>query len=196
MPLVQLRAGGAEEKQRHALRPVGEVLEEGEQRLVGPVQVLEHEHRLPPVRPRTRGSAARPRTTPPARPARAAAPTSGSEPGLQPGDVRVVLGQRLLELGRRLLGRVGLEDPALRLHDLAERPERDPVPVGKAASLPPADETRLVVEVAKSSAHRRLLPTPGSPTIVTSWQERCCAARSNVPIRSDFSSSRPTSGVA
>ena len=43
--------------------------------------------------------------------------------------------------------------------------------------------------------HKRLLPTPGSPTIVTSWQERCCAARSNVPISSGFSSSRPTSGV-
>ena len=47
----------------------------------------------------------------------------------------------------------------------------------------------------KSSAARRLLPTPGSPTIVTSWQERCWAERSNVPISSAFSSSRPTSGV-
>ena len=39
------------------------------------------------------------------------------------------------------------------------------------------------------------MPTPGSPTIVTSWQERCCVERSKVPIRSGFSSSRPTSGV-
>ena len=39
------------------------------------------------------------------------------------------------------------------------------------------------------------MPTPGSPTIVTSWQERCCAERSKVPIRSGLSSSRPTSGV-
>ena len=46
-----------------------------------------------------------------------------------------------------------------------------------------------------SSAQSRLFPTPGSPTTVTSWQERCCAARSNVPISSVFSSSRPTSGV-
>ncbi len=40
------------------------------------------------------------------------------------------------------------------------------------------------------------MPTPGSPTTVTSWQERCCAERSNVPIRSGVSNSRPTSGVA
>ena len=39
------------------------------------------------------------------------------------------------------------------------------------------------------------MPTPGSPTIVTSCTERCCAARSNVPIRSGLSNSRPTSGV-
>ena len=39
------------------------------------------------------------------------------------------------------------------------------------------------------------MPTPGSPTIVTSCTDRCCAARSKVPIRSGFSSSRPTNGV-
>jgi hypothetical protein len=49
---------------------------------------------------------------------------------------------------------------------------------------------------ANNSAHSRLLPTPGSPTIVTSWQERCVAARSKVPINSGRSSSRPTSAVA
>ena len=48
----------------------------------------------------------------------------------------------------------------------------------------------------KSSVQRRVLPTPGSPTMVTSWQERWVAARSNVAISSDRSNSRPTSGVA
>jgi hypothetical protein len=37
--LVQLRAGGAEDEQRNAGRPVDEVLEELEQCRVGPVQV-------------------------------------------------------------------------------------------------------------------------------------------------------------
>ena len=40
------------------------------------------------------------------------------------------------------------------------------------------------------------MPTPGSPTIVTSWQEACWAERSSVPINSVRSNSRPTSGVA
>jgi hypothetical protein len=35
---------GTENEQRHSLRPFGQVLEECEQRLVGPVQVVEHEH--------------------------------------------------------------------------------------------------------------------------------------------------------
>ena len=60
MLLVQLRPRRAEDEQRHALRPVGQMLEEGEQRVVGPVQILEHEHRRPRPRPATRGSAARP----------------------------------------------------------------------------------------------------------------------------------------
>jgi hypothetical protein len=44
MLLLQLGTSGAEEEQRHALRPVGQVLEEREQGVIGPVQVLEDEH--------------------------------------------------------------------------------------------------------------------------------------------------------
>ena len=40
----QLGAGGADHEQRDRLGPVGEVLQEREHRVVGPVQVLEHEH--------------------------------------------------------------------------------------------------------------------------------------------------------
>ena len=87
--------------------------------------------------------------------------------------------------------------PALGLDDLPERPEGDPLAVGQAAALPPARRARARPRGRRRARrHRRLLPTPGSPTIVTSWQERCCAERSKVPIRSGFSSSRPTSGVA
>ena len=39
----QLGPGGAEDQQRHAARPVDEVVDEVEQRVVGPVQVLEDE---------------------------------------------------------------------------------------------------------------------------------------------------------
>ena len=47
MLLVQLGAGGAEEEQRHAFRPLRHVLEEREERRVGPVQILEDEHVRP-----------------------------------------------------------------------------------------------------------------------------------------------------
>ena len=43
-PLEQLRTGGAQDEQRHAARPVDEVVDEIEQALVRPVQILEHEH--------------------------------------------------------------------------------------------------------------------------------------------------------
>ena len=43
MALVQLGSRGADDEERHAFGPVGEVLEEGEHRVVGPVEVLEHE---------------------------------------------------------------------------------------------------------------------------------------------------------
>src|SRR5439155_2933464 len=49
-------------------------------------------------------------------------------------------------------------------------------------------------DVELSSAMSRLFPTPGSPTTVTSWTDRC-VARSKIPIGSGFSSSRPTKGV-
>ncbi len=48
---------------------------------------------------------------------------------------------------------------------------------------------------AKSSATSRDLPTPGSPTTVTSWTERSLATLSNVARRRVRSSSRPTRGV-
>ena len=44
MRLVQLGPRRADDQQRNSLRPVGQMLEEGQQRLVGPVDVLEHEH--------------------------------------------------------------------------------------------------------------------------------------------------------
>ena len=61
-----------------------------------------------------------------------------------------------------LVGTVGLEDPGLRLDDLAERPERDSLAVRKRTPLTPDDELGIVVDDAKSSRHEpRLLPIPG-----------------------------------
>ena len=52
----------------------------------------------------------------------------------------------LVDLGRDLVRRVLLEDAGLRLDDLAERPERDPVAVGEAAALAPGDELGVGVD--------------------------------------------------
>ena len=54
----------------------------------------------------------------------------------------------LVDLRRDLLVRVLLEDACLRLDDLAERPQRDPVAVGEAASLAPGDELGVGVDDA------------------------------------------------
>ena len=59
MPLVELRTCGTHDQQRNALRPVSDVLEELEQRVIRPVQVLEHEDGRTVVLRCPRGSAAR-----------------------------------------------------------------------------------------------------------------------------------------
>ena len=45
---------------------------------------------------------------------------------------------------RREIGRIGLQDPGVGLHDLPERPERDAVAVWQASALSPDDEIRAV----------------------------------------------------
>ena len=106
--------------------------------LVGPVQVLEHEHGRP-----LRGDVLQ-------------KPRPGSEQLLalggggfdsyqrsqtlsQPGAL-IPLGEHLDQLLLGHLVGVGVEDAGVRLHDLAQRPEHDPLPVGQAAALAPRDQ--------------------------------------------------------
>ena len=60
MRLVQLGPGGADDEQRDTLRPVGQVLEKREQRRVGPVDVLHHQHQRSTLRRPTPGTCATP----------------------------------------------------------------------------------------------------------------------------------------
>src|SRR6266545_7670380 len=85
--------------------------------------------------------------TPPGRRARRPRPRAGRETRHQPGAVGVVPGQGPLELRRRLLRRVGLENAALGLHDLAQGPEGDPLSIGQTAPLTPADEAGPLLDV-------------------------------------------------
>ena len=72
------------------------------------------------------------------------------DPALRLG---IGLGDRLIELGRDRGLIVGLQDPGLGLHDLSQRPEADPVPVGQASALPPGDELRELIDVSGELAH-------------------------------------------
>ena len=160
MGLLQLRASRTEHQQRHPLRPVGQVLEEGEQRVVCPVQVLEHEH--------GRALCGQPlQETPPGRERlvlrgglRGCTHERG-QAGHEPDPVGIVGRDGTLELGLGLVGRVRLEDAALGLDDLPERPEGDPLPVGEAAPLAPGDELGPLVDVAKELRAQAALAHPG-----------------------------------
>ena len=67
----------------------------------------------------------------------------------------------LVDLRRDVLRRVLLENARLRLDDLAERPERDPVTVGEAASLAPRDELRVGIDDALELVDEPALADPG-----------------------------------
>ena len=68
----------------------------------------------------------------------------------------------LVDLRGDLLRRVLLEDAGLRLHDLAERPQRDAVSVGEAASLAPRDELRVCVDDALQLVDEAALADAGN----------------------------------
>ncbi len=132
----QLGTRRAEGEQRDSARPVDEVVDEVEQRLVGPVQVLEDEDERAIVRYRLEEA------TPGRK--RLLTPIDGRlvgletcqrpKPAFDPSRVRLVRNEpfdRLAELARGLLGGVRLENPSLCLDHLAERPERHALPVRK-----------------------------------------------------------------
>jgi hypothetical protein len=155
---MQLRSSRAEQEERNTLRPVRQVLEEGQEGRVSPVQILETEHCRPPLRKRLQESPPRGiglllrrglgRCTDERREAR-----------LEPGPVGIVRRQRAVELGCRLGGRVGLQDAALGLDHLPERPEGDALPVGQAAALAPNDVGTLL-DVLKELCAEAALPHP------------------------------------
>ena len=147
--LQQLGPRRPDDDQRRGAKQVDEVVQELEQAVVGPVQVLEDEHCRPALgdgveEPAPGGRRGLRR----ALPAVAREPDERAQLALDPARLRFLRDEprdRLLELSFRLVGRVGLEDPGLRLHDLAERPERDALAVGNATPLAPADQLALVL---------------------------------------------------
>ena len=107
------------------------------------MQVFEDEHQRPLVRDRLEKAAPCGE--------RLVAPVTGSLVALQPRErpqmplnpgpsaVREETLDGLPQLFARLLGTVGLENAGLGLDDLAESPERDPIPIREGAPVPPVD---------------------------------------------------------
>ena len=67
----------------------------------------------------------------------------------KPGCVRVAIGHHRFELGGSDLGAISLQDPSLGFDDLAQRPEGDAFSVGQAPPLAPSDEVGAVLDVGK-----------------------------------------------
>ena len=157
--LVELRPRRAEDEDRQARRPVDETLDEREQRVVRPVQVLEEQDERADRRRSTSMKRCQAREgllaigLAAARQAdeRAEARPAATRASSAPGD-------GVAELRARFGRRVGLEDAGVGLDDLAERPERDAVAVGEAAALPPVRRApaRSSTQVAELREQARL----------------------------------------
>jgi hypothetical protein len=67
------------------------------------------------------------------------------------------------ELGLGLLGRVGVQDAGLGLDHLPECPQRNPLPIGQAAALPPGDELGFGLHQLPQLPHQATLADPWHP---------------------------------
>ena len=160
-PLEQLRSCRAHDEQGNARAPVHEVVDEVQQVVVGPVQVLEDEHRrplvgerleeLPPGREMLRPLAARDNL------GRADERAQALEHAVPKPERAHRLGQ--LPFG--FLGAVRLEQARLRLRHLGQRPVGHAVAVGKRAALAPVEEVGVRVDSALELVDEAALADPG-----------------------------------
>ena len=171
-PIQEFGACGADDQQRHPRRPLDEVLHEVERRVVGPVDVLEHEdgrpahrHRLeeppPPGECVNRGGPSNARARPSSGPTCCSSHTRSCSS-------RIRCARATDSLAAASSGGSDSSTPAsaftisltgaktLVSPDGSERPALQDTPRGSASSL------------ASSSDTRRVLPTPGTPTTVAS----------------------------
>ena len=146
--LVELRASRPHEEEGNALCQVCQVLEEGEERLIRPVQVLEDEHGRALLGDSLQEPAPGGEELLALGRGGRLDPEQGEQPLTEPLAL-VGVGEDGGELLLGDRGRVTLEDAGVRLQDLPERPEGDPFPVGEAASLPPGRELGAGVDVGE-----------------------------------------------
>ena len=156
MCVEQLRPRRRHDEQRDIGCRLHQMLDEREQRLVGPVQVLEHEYqrlalrrKLQKLRPGSKVLAPRG--------LRRALPQQCQKAVSEPGAVRT-LGQDMLQPVRERRAVVALEDAGVRLDDLGERQEGDTLAVGQAAALAPGDKGGRRLCVGGELRHEARLP--------------------------------------
>ena len=160
--LEELRPRRRDDEDRHARRPVDQMVDEVQEPVVGPVEILEDEDQrmllrevLEEVAPRRERLSARVC----ARRRIAAEPDERTQVRAEP--VRVVHRyERRLQLRGGDVGRIGFEDPRMRLHDLAQRPEADPFAVRERSSVPPPDQLRIGLDDAVELVHEAALADP------------------------------------
>ena len=150
----QLGTGEAEDHQRRVLDPLGQVLDQLEQRLLAPVDVLEDEDQRPRVG-ELGGPLAR-------RPGDLLLAALGLDPLEHADGEREQVGDRVVaalgaQLRDRLLDRIVVRDPGRDLDHLGERPVGDALAVGKRA----ADEDARLFDALEELAREPALPDPG-----------------------------------
>ncbi len=138
--MQELGAGRADHEQRDVSRPVDELIDEVEQRIVGPVQVFEDEDKRPRVGYGLEEAAPGGESLVHACRSLFGHADEGTKMALHPLRLRRI--DREADLARELflslLAGVGVEDARLRLDDLREGPERHAVAVRDGPALPPA----------------------------------------------------------
>ena len=168
-PVGQLGPGRGHDQQGDAARLPDQVPDEGEQGVVGPVQVLEHDHQRPPGRHRLQEAAPGGEDLVLLRGARPGGHVAGQaeqrrQPRLQPLALGRLLdrgGDDVGQLGRDRRRAVELEDAGLGLEHLPERPEADALPVGQAVALAPGDQLGLGVHERAELPDQPALAHPG-----------------------------------
>ena len=157
--LEQLGPCGSDHHERHTGRMSDEMLDEGQQCIIGPMQVLEdqdggvaHRDLLDEAQPR--GEVLVPACL------RGLEAKQSAQTLEQP---LAVLTRRHdgFELGLHGLATVALQDAGVGLEDLAERPEGDVLTVGQAVALAPGDRLGPRINVGEQLLHQTTLADAG-----------------------------------
>jgi hypothetical protein len=156
--VVELWARRADDEQRHPVDALAELGKELEQSKIGPVKILDHDHRTL-VRDRREEAVPRGERLLPACRLPRIDTQQRQQPGPQP---RLLLHVRqdCVKLVGRSLGRVRFEDAGMHLDDLPERPERDPVSVREAAAASPDRRSRQPTGKLVELGQQPTLPDP------------------------------------